>query len=59
MDIEEHSWSDEDVSEVYTSRLLGGDLLELELSGAQSILLDANDALAIAKHFKLTAEDLA
>lgn len=54
-DINKHEWSDSDINNVYAckncSLLLTGKL-------STSKVIKKQDAIAIAKHFGLTAEDL-
>lgn len=52
-DIAQHEWSDS-IAEIEAE---SGDTLVLKFHGSW-ISLDKDDAIAIAKHFNLTAEDL-
>lgn len=52
-DIARHEWSDS-IAEIEAE---SGDTLVLKFKGSW-ISLDKDDAIAIAKHFNLTAEDL-
>ncbi len=55
-DINSHNWSDYDIGEV---RVDGGKLfIEGRDYDISSVILNKQDAIAIAKHFKLTSEDL-
>ena len=54
-DIAQHEWSDSDIR--YSHR--SGEELYFDINGTQlPIFVDKQDAIAMAKHFKLTAEDL-
>ena len=55
LDIAQHEWDDIDIQYSHTS----GCELYLDIKGAQlPIFISKQDAIAIAKHFNLTAEDL-
>jgi len=63
-DIAQHEWSDEakDCRILFNNPSWAGDDLQIEVSDANGNYADAllikEHAIAIAKHFKLTAEDL-
>lgn len=53
-DINDHQWSDDDLKVISDKN----DELWLEVVGYNSAILKSQDAIAIARHFQLTAEDL-
>lgn len=59
-DITQHEWSDSDVSDVYISDfdLIGIGIMSSDGDQVVDFGVRKQDAIAIAKHFNLTAEDL-
>jgi len=56
-DITQYEWSDEDIEGCVINNEVV-DIVELEIHYCRNMRIEKLDAIALAKHFKLTAEDL-